>query len=74
MSTVLLAVAVIAGLACPAHMCWRMRRGQHAACCPPRHAEPDVQALRQRQRDLQARIAQLSKTEAPRPSAVAGGS
>lgn len=62
-----LAVAIVAGAACPLHMWWQRRRGRDAACCAPRarnHEEPDLEALRARRRDVSARIVEL---EAGRP-------
>jgi len=38
MSTGLVLLTVGAGLACPAHMLWRMRRGKPAACSSSRHS------------------------------------
>jgi hypothetical protein len=60
MSTVVLAVVAAAVLACPVHMLWRMRRGRGTTCGPAASREHDVAAVRRRQRDLAARIAELS--------------
>jgi len=63
----LLAPAVAAGLACPAHMWWRTRRGERAACCPPRRARLDSAAsIGERQRDLAKRIEELSHVDPAR--------
>jgi hypothetical protein len=60
MSTVVFAAGAVAALACPAHMLWQMRRGRRASCMPAQPQENSVEALRRRQRDLEARIAELS--------------
>lgn len=72
MEAALLILAIIAAtLFCPAMMWWQRRRGNDAACCLPRpadrrreHAEPRAGAasadeLREQQRQLAARIAEL---------------
>lgn len=60
---VLYALIAVAALACPAHMWWANRRGKRPLCCPPRrHTEEgpaDVEALRARQREVEARLAEL---------------
>ncbi len=61
MSEAILAVAIVAGLACPVHMWWQHRRGRQAACCPPSRSadqSADAQALRARQENLSALIAE----------------
>ncbi len=71
MTTALVVVVVVAaGLACPVHMWWRMRRGQRAACCLPAEcAEDDVGAVQRRQEALRAQLAALvgdeSRTRSP---------
>jgi hypothetical protein len=62
---VIAGVAVVVGLACPAHMWWSHRCGRHAACCP---SERDVaiEALRARQERLRVLIAEHDA--APPPS------
>jgi hypothetical protein len=62
-STALLALAVVAGLACPAHMWWRMRRGERAACCPPGGEESDALAVQRREQALRAQLANLDREE-----------
>lgn len=61
MSTVVPIMAAIAGLACPAHMWWRMRRGEGAVCCLAPSNDPE--ALAERQRLLQARVAALTAAD-----------
>ena len=65
MTTALLVLAVAAGLACPLHMLWTMRRGKRSACCPP-HKHSQVDALRDRQTALATLIA-ASAGEATAP-------
>jgi hypothetical protein len=60
MNTVVLAVVAAAAVACGAHMLWQMRRGRPATCGAAPSREHDVAAVRRRQRDLEARIAELS--------------
>lgn len=58
----LIAAVLVAGLACPAMMWWQRRRGREAACCAPAPAgreRGELEALRERQRELAARIAAL---------------
>lgn len=64
MSEAVLALAVVAGLACPVHMWWQHRRGRQAACCPPRRGAEgglDVEGLRARREQLSARIAEMER-------------
>ena len=51
---VVMAIAVPAGLVCPAVAWWRSRRGEHASCCLPAEGGED---LRERQKRLAAEIA-----------------
>jgi cell division protein FtsB len=69
-TTLLVAAAVVAAAACPLHMWWQQRRGRRAACgMPVRRAasENDVVALRARQQELAAQIAELEGHE-PTPT------
>lgn len=67
MTTVILAVAAAAGLACPAHMWWRMRRGKRAACCPATAGEDGAAVrLQRRQQALRQRLAGLDEEGAGR--------
>jgi hypothetical protein len=63
---VAIAVAAVA-LACPLHMLWRMRQGRRA-CCPPARGGAEA-ALRERQRELGARIESLAPSQARREAA-----
>jgi hypothetical protein len=60
MTTVLLAVGAAAALACPAHMLWRMRRGDGPTCGDGPYRKAGVDAARRRQRDLEAPIDELA--------------
>jgi hypothetical protein len=55
-SAVLPVLALVAGLACPAHMLWRMRRGRAAGCMWSRHPVDDVSARHARLADELARL------------------
>lgn len=72
MTTALLVLAVAAGLACPAHMWWKMRRGERAACAPDPVRREDAEGLRRRQRDLEARIEQAGDMQASERAGVVG--
>jgi hypothetical protein len=60
MSTGVLAIAAAAAVACPAPTLWQMRRGRRPSCASATRGRDDVAALRRRQHDLEARIAELS--------------
>ncbi len=61
MNVIVLAVVAAAAVACPVHMLWQMRRGRGATCGPAPSREHDIAAMRRRQRDLEARIAELTE-------------
>jgi len=64
---VLLGLAVVAGLACPAHMWWSHRRGSRAACRAPgapADGGNEIEALRARQRHLRTLIVEHEGTGA----------
>ena len=69
MEAVLLIVAVLAaGLACPAKAWWQRRRGRDAACCalgPVSGEQSEADALRERQRELAARVSALAGDGTP---------
>ena len=54
--TLLAIVALGAGLACPAHMLWRVRRGRRSGCAPAAHAT----GLQERQARLAQELARLA--------------
>lgn len=68
MNTVLfVALAILAGAACPLHMWWQRRYGRQAAChtsdpTSPRH-EDYVTTLRARQRELADQISRLHEED-----------
>lgn len=70
-TALLVAVVVLAALACPAMMWWNARRGRRSHCCPPLGSQdkPDLtlEDLREEQQRLQARIAD-AEAEARQPS------
>ena len=63
MSTgILIALVVVAALACPLVMWWQNRRGRADACCMPvssSRGKTEVGELRARQEALASRIAEL---------------
>ena len=65
MSTLLLAIVVIAGLACPIHMLWQTRRGRRG-CIGARGGDRRADAIRQRQRALDRQLAALRDLQTPR--------
>lgn len=70
MSTVFIAVAVLAGVACPLHMWWSHRRGR-SGCLPiARRSEHELGAVRGGQQALERSIAEVaeSRPREPRPS------
>ena len=59
----LIALVVVAALACPLHMWWMNRRGKRPLCCPPPRKDDvpvDLETLRARRRDIDAELAQLT--------------
>ena len=65
MSAVLLAVAVLAGLACPAHMLWRARRGRHSGCITAPADTDEASMVATRQRSLAEQVASLNAGGTP---------
>jgi hypothetical protein len=57
-TTVFVALVVVAVLACPAHMLWSLRRGKSAGCLAGRHGAEDLAA---RQARLAQRVAQVRR-------------
>jgi hypothetical protein len=54
-------VALGAGLGCPLHALWRLRRGKQPGCCPPAEEEGQALArLRERQASLARSVARSS--------------
>ena len=70
-------LALAAASLCPLHMFWQHRRGRQPACCPPDHRSSadeseseseemdELIALRRRQAELAARIADFEPEPAP---------
>lgn len=61
-----IALAIVAGAACPLHMWWQQRRGRQADCCvlaSRNHDASDVEALRARQHDVSNQIVELEAAE-----------
>jgi hypothetical protein len=65
-TAVAIGVAAVA-LACPLHMLWRIRQGRRVCCAPA--GTDAAAALRERQRELGARIESLAASEARREAA-----
>ena len=57
-TTLLIALAVLAALACPAHAAWRIHRGRSAGCMRP-HASPEQ--TERRQRALAERVEEMAR-------------
>lgn len=61
MTALLIAVVLVAALACPAMMWWSERRGRSAQCCPSRRSSEErpasLEELRAEQQRLDALIA-----------------
>jgi hypothetical protein len=53
-TTLLAALVLVTVLACPAHMLWRMRRGQSAGCLP---SSEEADSLHARQAQLARQVA-----------------
>jgi hypothetical protein len=69
MSAVLIAVVVLAGVACPLHMWWSHRRGGPGCLPAGRGSEGDLNDVRTVQHKLERSIAELaaqSSLQAPR--------
>ena len=61
MSTALVAVAALAGVACPLHMWWSHRRA-HAGCIPTRNrSEGELDGMRSAQQTLERSIAEVAE-------------
>jgi len=66
--TLLIALVLVAALACPLAMWWQSRRGRPASCVvAPRNrageADDDVEGLRARHDELGARIARMESVQ-----------
>lgn len=71
MSTLVLAIVVIAGLACPIHMLWQTRRGKRG-CISARGDDRRADDIRQCQRALDRQLAALRDLQTPRTSGGGG--
>ncbi len=66
MSEALLAVAVVAALACPLHMLWHARRhrGHGRGCCGPQRSA-DAQSLHARRQAVADELARRQSADQP---------
>jgi hypothetical protein len=66
-------LVLVAVLACPMHMWWANRQGRRPTCClpPPDPTPRDLDALRERRGQIEARIAALDP-DVPAPQVPAG--
>jgi len=71
MSTVLPAIVVIAGLACPIHMLWQMRHGKRG-CISARGGDRRANDIRERQRALDRQLVALRDLQTPRSAGGRG--
>jgi len=60
-TTALFVVALVVAIACPAHMLWRMRRGEGAAAAEVPLSEPGE--LRRRRAEIEERIEDAARPE-----------
>ncbi|MHB8243181.1 MAG: hypothetical protein ACYDHN_14475 [Solirubrobacteraceae bacterium] len=60
MSTVLVAVAVLAGIACPLHMWWSHRRGRPGCMPASNRSEGEFDSARSAQQTLERSIAEVA--------------
>jgi hypothetical protein len=61
-TTALAALVLVVALACPVHMWWRHRRGEHPSCVPAGGA-PDRDDLRARHLGLSQQLEALAAEE-----------
>lgn len=66
MSQALLAIALVAALACPLHMLWhaRRRRGAAGGCCGP-EGDPDADKLHARHQAVADELARRGSADQP---------